>query len=148
MSQREGTSQSPSDDVPSRHEPEVRDFLDGYARALTAGDGAATAAQWEAPALVVGDEGVMAVTAVDEVAAFFSTAKDQYVARGITDTRPEIVQLRWLTSRIAMVEVRWPYLDDRGKEMGEESSTYTLRRDDNGDLKIRVVVMHGLVTTH
>jgi hypothetical protein len=51
-----------------------------------------------------------------------------------------------MTDRILVVEVRWPYLDQEGNEAGEESSTYTLRRDDQGHLKIRAVVMHGART--
>ncbi|HET8580777.1 MAG TPA: hypothetical protein VFL31_07245 [Nitrospiraceae bacterium] len=70
----------------------------------------------------------------------FSGAKEQYNARGITDTRPDVFGLEWVTERIAIVDVRWPYLDERGKEVGEEASTYTLRRDDAGDLKL-----HGRV---
>lgn len=42
-----------------------------------------------------------------------------------------------------MVEVRWPYLDADGEERGEETSTYTLRRNDRGELRLRVAVMHG-----
>jgi hypothetical protein len=41
-----------------------------------------------------------------------------------------------------MVRVRWPYLTPDGREMGAETSTYTLARQD-GDWKLRVAVMHG-----
>jgi len=36
-----------------------------------------------------------------------------------------------------------PYLDAGDQERGEEASTYTLRRDDDGEPKMRAVVMHG-----
>jgi hypothetical protein len=42
------------------------------------------------------------------------------------------------------VTVRWPYLDGNGDEKGAESSTYTLCRDEDGELKIRVIVMRGV----
>jgi hypothetical protein len=41
------------------------------------------------------------------------------------------------------VEVRWPYLDEQGKEVGEETSTYALRRDETGILKLQTAIMHG-----
>lgn len=121
----------------------VAEFLDGFARALTAGDTDFLAAIWETPAFVVGDAGVHDVGSAEEVEAFFRGAKAQYNARGITDTRPDILRLEWITGRIAVVKVRWPYLDAKGAEVGEETSTYILRTDEAGALKIRVAVMHG-----
>lgn len=121
---------------------EVQEFLDRFARALTAGDGRGVAALWEAPAFVLGDE-AMPVASREEVERFFSGARSEYNARGVTDTRAEIVDLRWPNDRIALVEVRWPWLDAAGREKGSESSTYTLHRDAQGELKLRVAVMHG-----
>jgi hypothetical protein len=121
----------------------VQDFLDRFARALTAGDGKTIATMWATPAYVMADEMSRAVGTTEEVEQFFAGAKDQYNERGITDTRAEILHLEWLTRRIAVVDVRWPYLDEDGKELGEETSTYTLWKDDDGELKMRVVVMRG-----
>jgi hypothetical protein len=125
--------------------PVVRDFLDEFARALTAGDARAVARLWEIPAFVLGDEMVRVVQSPQEVEAFFAGAKEQYAARGITEARAEILELDWLTDRIVQVEVRWPYQDTYGKELGYETSTYTLVRDDSGQLRLRIAVMHGAV---
>jgi ketosteroid isomerase-like protein len=122
---------------------EVQQLLDRMARAVTAGDGRTVATMWETPALVVGDDEVMAVASPQEVEKFFGGAREQYNARGIIDTRAEIVRHEQITDLIDLVEVRWPYLDAKGEERGEETSTYILRRDDAGDLKLRVAVMHG-----
>jgi hypothetical protein len=122
---------------------EVQLFLDRFGRAVTSGDGRAAAELWETPALVLGDDQVMAVGSAKEVEQFFGGAKEQYNARGITDTRAEIVKLEWPTEKIAFVEVRWPYLDASGETKGEETSTYVLRREGNGRLKLRAAVMHG-----
>jgi hypothetical protein len=113
------------------------------ARAVVTGDGPAVAKLWEVPALVVGDEAVIPVSALSEVEQFFGGAKEQYNASGITDTRPEIVHLEWATPRIALVEVRWPYLDAEGRQRGSEISTYAMRRDITGALKLRAAIMHG-----
>src|SRR5687768_694570 len=39
----------------------------------------------------------------------------------------KIVRLETITSRMAIVQVRWPYLDERGHARNSETSTYTLR---------------------
>ncbi|PCC74844.1 hypothetical protein SAMN02745121_05977 [Nannocystis exedens] len=36
----------------------------------------------------------------------------------------------------------WPYVDREGREVGHERSTYALRRDDSGALRIRAVLAH------
>jgi hypothetical protein len=123
---------------------EVQGLLNQMARALTAGDGAAVARLWDTPAMVLGDNMAQVVSSPDELARFFSGAKEQYNKLGITDTRADIVHLSWPTDRIALVEVRWPYLDANAREQGAETSTYTLRKDESGQLKLRVAVMHGV----
>ena len=131
-------------DARARAHGEVQAFLDTFAHALTRGDAHAIAALWETPAFVLGDQDAHDVRAVDEVEQFFNGAKRQYNEQGIVDTRPEIMALDWLTERIALVRVRWPYLDATGNEVGAETSTYTLRRDREGQLRLRVAVMHGV----
>ena len=140
----EGAAKRATDD----DEGDVQAFLDRMAKALTAGDGRTIATMWETPALVVGDDMLMAVRTAQEVERFFSGAKDQYNKMGITDTRADITRLTWATARIAIVQVRWPYLDARGEEVGEETSTYTLKRNQAGELKLCAAVMHGSAPKH
>jgi hypothetical protein len=121
----------------------VQRVLDRFARALTAGDGEAVADLWETPAFVIGSGMARAVLARDEVVEFFSGGKDQYNSRGITDTRAEIQRLDWVAKDLVVADVRWPYLTANGEEVGEETSTYTLLRDGDGELKIRSVLMRG-----
>ena len=123
---------------------EVQAFFARFARALTAGDGKSVAGMWAVPALVLGDDDVRAVGTLSEVEQFFGGAKEQYNAQGIIDTRADILELKWLTPRMALVEVRWPYLDGQGNEVGEEVSTYALRRDETGALKVQVALMQGV----
>jgi ketosteroid isomerase-like protein len=127
---------------------EVKQLLDQFARAVTSGDGRAIARLWDSPALVVSDEAVRSVASLGEVEQFFSGAKDQYNRLGIVDTRADVTRLDWATDRIAVVRVRWPWLDAEGRENGEETSTYVLRRDDAGNLKVRAVIMHGAAPKH
>jgi len=122
---------------------DVQAFLDEFAHALTSGDGEGVAALWDVPALVVGDDMVRSITNAAELVAFFGGAKDQYAEHGVTGTRGEILSLDRPTPKIVQLTVRWPWLDDNGNEVGSESSSYVLRKDDAGNLKLRVAVMRG-----
>ena len=121
----------------------IQRFFDRFARAVTSGDGRSIARMWAVPALVVGDSMVQAVGSLDQVEEFFGGAREQYNARGIADTRAELQRVEWLTRRLAVVDVRWPYLDAQGVERGAETSTYVLRRDDSGELKLQAALMRG-----
>ena len=122
---------------------QVLTLLEALGRAVTTGNGEGAAECWAVPAFVVGDGHEKAVGSLDEVAAFFAAAREQYNAQGVGDTRPEVQALQWITDRLALVEVRWPWLDAQGEEAGDETSTYLLKRDDTGELKLRVAIMHG-----
>ena len=127
----------------SARDRSVQTFLDEFAAALTAGRTEEIVSKWGTPGLVIANDDTRAVSTPDEVEAFFAGARDQYNARGITDTRADILALEWATDRIAIVHVRWPYLDVRGREMGDESSSYVLRRDDRGRFRFYVAVLRG-----
>lgn len=122
---------------------EAQRFFDQLARGLTAGDGWRVAKLWGTPALVIGADMVKAIGSADEVATFFGSAKDEYNKRGISETRAQVQRLDWVNDRLVVADVRWPYLDGRGHEIGGESSTYVLRRDETGELKLYGAVLRG-----
>jgi len=122
---------------------ELREFFDRYSKAVAAGDLPVLVAAWETPAFVLSDLGAHAVASPDEIVKFFSGAKEQYNARGIVDTRADIVRTESPSDRIVTVTVRWPLISRNGRELGSETSTYMLRRDDGGTLRIRAAIMHG-----
>ena len=122
---------------------EVQDLLDQLARAATKGDGEAVAALWEPPALVISAERVIAVRSRIEIAQFLHAARDQYTARGIVDTRADLLDLDRIGDRIVVATVKWPHLDARARELGAETADYTLRRDDSGKLKVCSVLVRG-----
>lgn len=126
-----------------RRTRDVQALFDLFAHALTVGDGAAIAGLWETPAFVLGDGTVRCVSSPSEVQRLFTAVKKRYVERAVTGTRAEVVRLEWLTKQMAMVEIHWPHLDVHGKEVGGEHSTYALRRDEHGALKIRAVFIQG-----
>jgi hypothetical protein len=126
-----------------KFDPDVVDFLERFGKALTSADTDTLTKLWAAPSFVIGDSMAQAVNEKSEVAEFFSGAKEMYNERGISDTRPEIQKLDWVTPRLALCEVRWPYLDDKGEEKGAETSTYVLFKNPNDELEIRAALMHG-----
>jgi hypothetical protein len=124
----------------AREEPDVQEFLDRLAWALTSGNGKAAAGLWAIPAVMINDEAVHTVMDRSELERVFAEARRHYAERGIIDTHGEIQRVEWLSDRIALVDVRWPHFNAKGNESGEEWSTYTLRRDDHGMLRLHVAV--------
>jgi hypothetical protein len=127
---------------------EVQDLLEALAMAMTTGNGDGAAQCWAVPAFVIGDEHELAVSSLSEVSRFFGAARDIYNARGIGDTRPIVQSLDWIGESLALVEVRWPWLDSQGEEAGSETSTYLLKRDPSGELKLRMAATHGARAAH
>lgn len=136
------SAQMPPSAAPSK-DALVHEYLERFARSLTAGETRKLVQMWALPAFVIGDEVVHAIVAPADLEKFFAGAKENYNARGIVDTRPDLLKLEWISERIALVHVRWPYLDAQGKELGDESSTYILRLDEFGELKLRVALLRG-----
>ena len=121
----------------------VQRFFRNFSEALTEGDIESIKKCWALPSYVVGNAMQMVVKSEAEVERFFSGVKAQYNRRGIMEAIPDIESIQWLTSKIALVGVRWPYFNFDGHVIGEESSCYTLKIMPEGDLKIVCTVMQG-----
>ncbi|MDC0674322.1 hypothetical protein [Nannocystis radixulma] len=122
---------------------EVDAFFTILGHALVEGDSLTVATLYETPALLLADAGVQAIARREEVERFFAGGRAQYTDRGVTSTRADVEQREWLGERVVLVRVRWPYHDSSGREVGNERSTYALRRDDEGALRIRAVLAHN-----
>lgn len=131
------TARSETDDLG------VQDFLESFAMALKRADVKAISAHWDVPAFIIGEDIAANIEERGDLQEMFVGAREQYKAAGITDTRPEIIRLDDISDRLAMVRVRWPWLNEKGQALGAECSTYTLCRDSGGEWKIRVALMHG-----
>jgi hypothetical protein len=78
------------------------------------------------------------------VADFFGKAPAMYNEKGIASTVAVIEDLRWVTPEIGIVQARFPYLDADGNDIGNaETSIYTIRRNEAGDLAIICAVALG-----
>lgn len=128
---------------PARERAGVQRYLDRFAEAMTSGDTKTMAKLWGVPAFVIGPNEARVVQSESEVEQFFGGAKEMYNERGIVGTRAEIVNLDWVGDDLVIATVRWPYLDQNERTLGEESSSYTLLRGEDGGFKLRVITMRG-----
>jgi hypothetical protein len=115
------------------HQAAVQRFLERLTNALTAGDGEGAAACFESPALMVmadprhGGNQVLQDRAT--VAKFFGQAPQQYHAKGVQWTFPDVERLEWVADGLALVRVRFPYIDADGNDLGDgETSVYVVRK--------------------
>lgn len=115
-------------------------FLERYGTALCAGDLPAICACWAVPALVLSDQGAIAVNSIEEVERFFASAVAWYRAQGLMTTRPEGVRVEALGERLAAVDVRWAALDAMGQVRSSEHSRYILALGEDGAWRIRVAL--------
>ena len=121
-------------------EEQIRTALEGYGKALSAGELGVVASYWEVPALVLTDELAVPVAAQSEVEEFFGQAIGWYRSQGLVETRAELERVRPLADRLAAVDVRWPAYDESGVEKASERSHYILRRGDDGVWRVQVAL--------
>jgi hypothetical protein len=121
----------------------VQNYLDRFSQAMTRGDTETMLSLWAIPAFLVDKEDTRVISDSADVQRFFSAGPEMYQQRGIENTRAEIESIDVIDERLVMVHVRWPYLDKSGREIGEESSNYTLKADAAGEFKLCVCTMRG-----
>jgi hypothetical protein len=131
------------DPLAEREQASVQAYFDSFAAAMTSGDMPAMTRLWGVPAFVIGPNEARAVQSLADVEEFFAGAKQLYAARGITRTDAEITHLDWIEKDLVIATVRWPYLDQNERVLGEESSSYTLLRGEDGGFKLRVITLRG-----
>lgn len=134
---------APQRPTEQREQASVQRYLDRFAEAMTSGDTRTMTQLWGVPAFVIGRTEARVVQSESEVEQFFEGSKDMYNERGITKTRAEILHLDWVGKDLVVVTVRWPYLNEADEELGEESSSYTLLRGEDGGYKLRSILMRG-----
>lgn len=125
-------------------EDQIRQFLERYGQAMSAGDLPGISNCWEVPALVLSDEGAIPVAEAGEIERFFTQAVDWYRSQGLTATRPQLERAERLSERLTSVDVRWSAIDALGAEKSSERSRYILRLGEDGQHRIRVALTKSL----
>jgi hypothetical protein len=126
------------------NEDKIRRLLERLGTALSTGDLAGISNCWEVPALVLSDEGAIAVAATGEIEAFFAQAAEWYRSQGLVSTRPELERVEMLSEKLASVDVRWLAFDSSGQEKSSERSHYMLQLGKDGQAHIRVALTRTL----
>ncbi len=142
---RSGEHRLASPESPEREHAVIQQYFDRFAEAMASGDSKAMAKLWGVPAFVIGAHEARVVPSESEVEQFFGGSKDIYTERGIVGTRAEILDLDWVATDLVIATIRWLYIDQNERTLGEESSSYTLLRGEDGGFKLRVVTMRGEV---
>jgi len=122
------------------NEDKIRDVLERIGVALSTSNLQALSNCWEVPALVLSDEGAIAVTEVSEIEKFFAQATEWYHSQGIRSTKAELERVEALSESLAAVDVRWPSFDASGAEKYSEHSHYIIQVGNDGQARIRVAL--------
>jgi hypothetical protein len=130
-------------DSPTEDDLGVADFLDGLALGVSEGNAAALAAMVETPCFVLTHNDARTLEDDADIADFHRDGPQRYGSRGVTHTRPQVVRMDEITDRMVVVRVRWLWLDSDDVDMGADVCTYTLRRGDDDEWKVRIIVVHG-----
>ena len=118
----------------------LRRFLVRYGEALAAGDLKAISGCYALPSLVLSDAGSVPIAARQEIEAAFDGAAERYRAQGLVALRPTLVASEALSERLVSANVRWDYLDERGRSAQQNGYRYVLRLQDEASPKIQVVI--------
>jgi len=118
----------------------LRRFFARYGEALAAGDLEAVSGCYAVPSLVLSDAGSVPVAAREEIEAAFDGAAERYRAQGLVDLRPTLVASEVLGERLVSADVRWDYLDERGRSAQQNGYRYVLRLEDEAEPRIQVVI--------
>ena len=118
----------------------IRSCLERVGQALSTNDLRDLADCWEFPALVLSDEGAIALTEAGPLESFFARAAEGYRSQGLVATRPELERVEPLSEKLTAVDVRWPTFDAAGTEKASERSHYLLRLGEDGQQRIRVAL--------
>lgn len=126
------------------NQDQIKQSLERYGEALSAGDLASIWNCWEVPGLVLADDGAIVVSDKGQLEGFFARAIGWYQSQGLMATRPELERTMALTERLTLVTVRWPSFDHAGVERSSDRSHYILRLGNDGQHRIQVGVTEPL----
>jgi hypothetical protein len=127
---------------------QINQLLEQLGQALSAGDLRKAWSYWEVPALVLSDEGAIAVSDASEIEKFFAQATEWYRSHGIASTKPEIERVDMLSEKLASVDVRLTSFDASGKEKSSERSHYIVQLGTDEQAHIRVTLTRTKRQTH
>jgi hypothetical protein len=121
---------------------DVAAFVDLFLDLFAAGDVAGITRLWDTPALVLGDEQVHGAMSLAQLEKLFLDAVFAQASQSFPGSE-QIESVEWISRRVAMVELPWPQRSVGGFLRGVEATTFFLRIDQRGHLKIRALMLRG-----
>ena len=134
------TDGAPDPTVDPFAEPALRDYFDRYAGALVAFDAEAAAQLWSAPGMIVGEEFSDAVGTRAEMVAGLAQSYPLYERLGLADVDYDLLGTHRISGRLALIRIRWRFLDSRGELLTDSTSEYLLRAEGEPGLQATVCV--------
>ena len=129
---------------------ELMSLLSEFFRHLSSGDAHAAASLWDVPALILGDEQVHGPLSRDRLAEMLAAAPgaalESPARRGDVALEPSIERIERPSSRVAVIDARWPRPPRAGLLHGIDAATFLVRSDELGQPKIRGLVLHSART--
>lgn len=107
-------------------DPQVTDFFDDYARALSTVDLDALAECYVYPSLAVARAGTQAITDADMTRAFFEQNAKRYASAGISSVRIRNLRPAYFEDGIWFGLADLENFDDGGQQVGTELNAYQL----------------------
>jgi hypothetical protein len=120
----------------------LAEFFGRYGAALTAGDVAAVASCYALPGMVVADSYSFTFSTPAAVALSFLGASPAYHEQRIVAAHAQLRDVQRLSAALALVAVRWEYLDSSGNAVPGESYRYLIRSDTDGPRITTVISTH------
>ena len=128
-----------SPQTPRMKDDPIQQLLERLGRGLSAGDLKEVSACFGFPALIFLDRTGVSVSSAPEIEQLFARAREEYQARGIVSTRPQIERVEHLNETLVAVDVRWPSFDASGSQKASDLSYYILQREERNP-RIRVAL--------
>ena len=116
-------------------------FLDMYAKALNTFDPKNIASFCLPPTIVMNDKGKKVINSEEELEQAFSRMFVKFSQAGIKTFVPKLQQTMRLSDTLFFSKMRWQFFDEQGQLCFGCSTSYTLQKMPDKQLKIIVAVI-------
>lgn len=111
---------------------EIDDYLARYAQTVTRFDATAAAELWAEPGVIVDDRFSGVLDDRTSMARGLEQSYPLYRALGLSTVDYELLSSTSLTGAIALLHVRWLFLDADGALLTDSVAYYIVRKDEDG----------------
>ncbi len=118
----------------------INGFFEDYATALERHDSKYMANCYTLPCTFIADDSSLVYTTEAKLEGLINQSKRFYSVHGITGAVPDILSKRQVTSRIVRVNMRWNYIDKKGRTVYNCDYYYILKLDEEDHWKIEVAI--------